>query len=172
MLLTNTLQQDTLPAYVELYELDATIIGGTIHRFTNSTPLSGNVIAFGGYDYVLIPIEFTGLTQKSDGSQPRPQMSISNVGRILLSSVISLGDLVGAKLRRIRTFEKYLDNAEDPNPNAYIEDVFYISQKTSHSSSQITFELCTALELTELKVPGRQVLKKDFPAVGGSNYRG
>lgn len=166
MLLTNEIQKDTLSAYVELFELDASIIGGSIHRFTNTTPETGNVITFDNTDYMLVPIEFSGLSIKSDGAPARPQMIIDNVSRILLSSVISLGDLVGAKLLRKRTFAKFLDDGSDPNPNAFVEDLFYISQKTSHTASSITFELCTALELTELKIPGRQCLKRDFPALG------
>lgn len=168
MQLTNTLQQDILSGYIELFELDCTSIGGDIHRFTPSIPQNNQYITFDNQDYILIQIDFSGLSVKSDGSQARPTMSISNVNRVLLASVIALGDLVGAKLTRKRTFANYLDNGSDPNPNAYIEDVFYISQKTSQSPSVITFELCTALDLTELKIPGRQCLKKEFPAIGGS----
>lgn len=166
MLLTNETQKDTLSAYIELYELDASAIGGSLHRFTNSIPETGNTITYDTHDYLLVPIEFSGLSVKSDGAPARPQMIIDNVSRILLSAVISLGDLVGAKLTRKRTFAKYLDNGSDPNPNAYVDDVFFISQKTSHTASSISFELCSALELTDLKIPGRQCLKRDFPALG------
>jgi len=163
MQLANTLQQDTLPAYVELFELDATNIGGNLHRFTTGAP-----VTFGGHIYQTIQIDFGGLSQTSDGKQPRPQMSISNVNKLLLASVISLGDLVGAKLTRKRTFAPYLDDGETPDPTAFIEDVFYVMQKTVQSPSIITFDLCGALELTELKIPGRQITKKNFPAVAGN----
>ncbi len=166
MLLTNELHKDTLSAYIELYELDASAIGGSTYHFTNSLPESGNTITYDNIDYILIPIEISGLSVKSDGSPARPQMIIDNVSRILLSAVISLGDLVGAKLIRKRTFAKFLDNGSDPNPNAYVDDVYYISQKTSHTPSSISFELCSALELTDIKIPGRQCLKRDFPALG------
>lgn len=169
--LANTLQQDVLPAYIELFELDCTAFGGSIYRFTNSIPTSGSYIPFGGLDYQLVPIHFSGLNESSDGSQPRPTLQISNVNKVLLGAVIALGDIVGAKVTRIRTFETFLDTGATPDSTQRLVDVFYISQKTGQDKQFITFELCTGLERAQLRLPRRQCLKKLFPGIGGSSYR-
>lgn len=168
-MITQTLQESTLPAYIELFELDCSAFGGSTYRFTNSIPKSGNAIQFGGETYMLLPVELSGLDAKSDGTQSRPTLSISNVSKVLLSAVISLGDIVGAKFTRHRTFEPYLDSGATPNPTQKLTDVFFVAKKTKHNKQILEFELCSALEKAEFKIPRRQVLKKDFPGVG--SYR-
>lgn len=170
MTITQDLQQSTIPAFIELYELDCTSFGGSVYRFTNSIPQTGTNIWFGGNPYMLVPIEMTGLDHRSDGSQSRPTMRISNVSRVLLSAVIGLGDIVGAKLTRIRTFAPYLDDGETPNQNQRLEEVFYIAKKTTQNKAVIEFEMCTALEKAQFKVPRRQITKANFPGVGA--FRG
>jgi lambda family phage minor tail protein L len=163
-------QQDVLPSYIELFELDMSRIGGGVYRFTNCVNSAGYV-TFGGESYTLLPIEFSGLTRKSDGSQPRCELKVSNINKILLGEIVALGDIVGARLTRIQTFACYLDSGETPDPTQCIKDVFYISQKTAQSPTYINFELCSALELTKLMIPGRVATKSIFPSLGGSTYR-
>lgn len=168
--LNNTLQKSELPAYVELFELDCTSIGGSLYRFTNVIPDSGAYLSFGGFDYQLVPIHFAGISDSSDGSQPRPVLQISNVNKVLLGAVVALGDIVGAKVTRIRTFENYLDNGATPDATQKLVDVFFIAQKTGQDKQLITFELCTALDRAQIRLPRRQCLKKLFPGIGGSAY--
>lgn len=164
-MISNLLVESELPAYVELFELDCTNIGGQSYRFTNS---SQNGLSFGGLDYVYMPIEFDGIDIKGSGAQSRPTMTISNITKVLLSATITLGDLVGAKVSRIRTFETYLDTGSSPNQNQKLPvDSYYISAKKVHTRDVMQFELCTALDKAQIKLPRRQVTKQGDSRYGG-----
>lgn len=93
---------------IELFTLDCTKLGGTTYRFTN-TFADGGSLSFAGLTYNCLPISVSGFETTAQGTQPRPTLTVSNVAQTLLSAVVSLGDLRGAELRRIRTQAKYLD---------------------------------------------------------------
>ena len=93
---------------IELYVLDCTGIGGSVYRFTPHFAEAGS-ISFAGNVYTSLPIKSEGWEVSANGSQPRPTLTVSNVSQTLLNAVITLGDIVGAKLTRIRTLAKYLD---------------------------------------------------------------
>lgn len=148
-------------AYVELYTLDSTnIVGGQVYRFTNFANSSGGGSTFGGVTYQPFPISTSGWDFSSSGALPRPTVTVSNVQKTLLSAVINLGDLVGAKFTRIRTYEKFLDTGSTPNSSAYLgPDTYYIEEMSYMDSTMISFTLSNALDRMGMKFPGRQVLK-------------
>lgn len=172
MTIINDTHSSTLPAFVELFTLDCSAIGGTLFHFTPSIPGTGNFIQFNGVQYSYIPIEFTGAEYTSNGQQPRPTLKVSNVSKVLLSAVISLGDLVGARLTRTRTFEKYLDGqpAADSSQHLPIE-TFFVGVKRIQNKAVIEFELVTALERTQVKIPREQITRRRFPGVGAGRVR-
>lgn len=168
----------SLSGYVELFQLDCTAIGGSIYHFTNSKPINNQPISFGGVEYMPFPIAVSGFEQKQDGSQDRPVLQVSNVNKTLLAAIVQLGDIVGAKVTRLRTLAKYLDEGETPNSAMTMPpDVYYISKKTAQDSTVVQFELCTALERFFVKLPRRQVTRAGdsrygaFPAAGRSRLR-
>lgn len=150
--------------YVELFEIDATAIGGSITRVTNDIP-GGTSVALNTKTYSAFPVKGEGFDYTGDGSNPNPKLTVANVTRALIQDVINLGDLVGAKVTRIRTLEKYLDGGSSPNPSNSITDVYYIEQKTLENSTTIQFSLRSPFDLGDRKI-GRVVTNKDFPAVG------
>lgn len=152
-----------LPAYVELYVIDLTRIGGVVYRLT-----PGPNVQYGYQPYSTYPIKMSNIT-RSD-TPTRPTLEIDNLNKLLLSEVISLGDLVGAKVTRIRTFEKYLDTGSNPDQSAALFEHYYINQKTNHTPTAITFELVDALELTDGQLPNIQATNKIFPALGRMGY--
>lgn len=154
-----------LPAYVELYIVDLTRIGGGIYRRT-----PGPNVSFGYQTYTTFPMKMSAITRSGDGTPTRPTLEIDNVNKLLLSEVIALGDLVGAKVTRIRTFEKYLDTGSSPDQTAALFETYYINQKTNHTPSSISFELVDALELTDGQLPNIQATNKIFPALGQMGY--
>ena len=146
-------------AYVELFKLDASAFGGTIYYFTNNASTSGGAVVMSGQAYQPIPIQATGFDVTSSGTLPKPSLIISNVNATLLSAVLGLGDLVGAKLSRIRTFDKFLDGGATPNPSAIIgPEVWLIEQMTERTASSIQWALTTTLDRMAFKA-GRQILK-------------
>jgi len=152
--------------FVELFKLDATALGGSVYRFTN-TPAGPSGVVFGGVTYTPIPIKCEGWDFTSTGAPPKPTLTISNVTRTLLSTVISLGDLVGATVTRTRTYAKYLDTGSSPDSSKYIgPEVYIVEQKTGHNNEFIQWQLTSILDRLGMKLPRRQVLKdKGFPGV-------
>lgn len=165
-MLTNTeVRKSILAAYVELYVIDATRIGGTQHRLT-----PGTAVSFGGLTYSSFPIKMTGIERAGDGKPTRPQLSIDNITKLLHAEIIGMGDMVGAEVTRIRTFAKYLDDGATPNSAACTQEKYYINQKLSHTPSAISFELVDALELSAGQLPNIQATNRIFPAIGRMGY--
>ena len=165
------LSLSSLDGYIELYDLDATGIGGAYYRFTSTTFSAANV-NWQGHVYVAIPIMSSGWERLSSSSaSPKPKLSISNVAKVLLPAVIAQGDLVGAKLTRTRTFAKFLDDGETPDPTSFfMPTVYFVEQKTSQDNTQIEWQLSSMLDREGLRLPREQVLKDvNFPGV--SIYR-
>lgn len=109
--------------FVELYTLDCTNLGGSVYRFTN-TPASSGSVTFGSDVYQVLPIQSSDWEFSSTANTPKPKLTVSNVNKTLLSAVVSLGDLVGATVTRIRTFAKYLDDGTARyNMLNYSEDI-------------------------------------------------
>lgn len=161
------LEQPVVSPFIELFTLDTTSIGGTVYNFTPSKPGTGEYIQFNGVQYAWIPIEFSGLDYSSNGQLPRPTVRISNVTKALLGAVISLGDLVGAKFTRTRTFAKFLDGEPEANPNQHLpKETFFVGSKKTHNKHIMEFELVTAFERAQIMIPKEQATRKNFPGLG------
>lgn len=155
----NKLQQNS--AYVELYKLDASIIGGSVYYFTNQRSATGGVVTFAEQEYQAIPILGQGFDVTSTGTMPKPTITISNVEGMLLGAVVSLGDLVGATLTRMRTFAKFLDDGSSPNTAAYIgPEKWIIEQKIHHDKHYLQWQLTTSIDRLGFRF-GRQCLKDE-----------
>lgn len=176
--LTKEIQKFSTSGYIELYDLDTTPIGGEqVYRYTPQNFSSINV-TWKGNLYTPFPIEATGFEwDATTKSPPKPTLTVSNVNKFLLAAVISLGDLVGSKLTRWRTFVKFLDGQPEADSNAhFIPDVFIIDQKTSHSKIQVQWSLISPMDRTGLALPRRQILKDEtsygvaFPGVARTRF--
>lgn len=163
------LQQNT--AWIELFTIDSTGFGGIVYRFCNHLNSLGEPVMFGGVTYNPLPIQATGYDYNQTGTSAKPLLSVGNLTKVLLSAVVSQGDLVGAKVSRIRTFAKFLSDGATPNNTAFIgPDVMYIEQKTFHDRSMIQFQLTSVMDRMGMKLPRRQVLKD--PNHLGCNFPG
>ncbi len=144
---------------IHLYELDASVIGGGIYRFTSSA-FEEAPVSFGGNVYAPTPIETDGWEMSSQGTMPRPTLKVANVSGVLSAVVNEFGDLVGATFRRIRTFRRFLDGMEDADPDAHFPiDVYRIEQKTNQDRVYIEWTLAAAIDQQGRKLPGRQVIQ-------------
>lgn len=133
----------------------------------------GASVVFNGIQYVALPIITDGWELTASGAQPRPTLTVSNVNKTLLNAVISLGDIVNAKVTRMRTFAKFLDGQPTADPTAYIDpiDEYYIEQKIAQTNKIISWQLASPVEAFGQKLPCRQFLKDvGFPGI--SRYRG
>jgi phage-related protein len=111
MTIQQDLKQSALPNYIELFVLDCTAIGGGIDYITPSTVAGSTPIVFGGNTYTPMPITGSGWETSIDGAAPQPLLKVSNVTKYLQSQLSTYKDLVGARLTRFQTFDKYLDAA-------------------------------------------------------------
>lgn len=160
-----------LGEYVEMFDLDCTEFGGLYYRFTPNAYAS-TYVTWQGNVYTPIPIESSDWERIGPGSaSPKPKLRISNIGKILLPAVISLGDLVGAKVTRWRTFSQFLDGQPSADPTCYFAPVtYFVEQKTQHDDEVIEWQLSSMLDREGLRLPREQVLRDvNFPGV--SLYR-
>lgn len=149
----------TYKGIIHLFQLDLARLGGPIYYFTGAATMTRPIV-WGGNLYVGMYIEASGFEMTTKGTLPQPNLVISNLygaANLLLSEYRGL---IGAQVTRYRTMERFLDDGETPDPNAYLsKDVFRIAQKTSHTPMQIVFKLATPLDQEGVLLPKRQVLR-------------
>lgn len=163
-MIATDLQKLAAGSVIDLYEIDATSIGGSVLRWVNEVNELNADVVWQGNTYTRFPIEASGFAKSGRGTQPRPTIKASNVAGILGALVRDNEDMVGAKFTRRRTFVKYLDavnfaagNAQ-ADPNVYLPDeIWFIDRKASENGIFIEFELASAMDLTNAKIPKRQV---------------
>ena len=117
------LQKINPSAIIELFvlELDSTIHGTQPQmtwRFHNGVSEDeGASIVFDGVQYLRMPIEADGFAYESK-QLPRPKLRISNILGTVTTILLTLPmGLEGAKVTRLRTLARYIDNvnfATDP----------------------------------------------------------
>ena len=161
----------------------------TTIRFHNNVmeKAAGLNISWNGAVYYRMPIEVTGF--KKDPKQiPRPTMTVSNLAIIAInignmSNVLNsvntgtfANDLVGATITRRRTLAEFLPNSNfTGNSNPYgtpdnsqefpIEQ-FEIARKSVETRNIVSFELAASIDNINDKLPARQFLPAEFPAIG------
>lgn len=162
-------------ALVELFVLDATLLGGAVNRFHNGTnPLSQSVV-WQGLTYTPMAIEAEGFDIRADGPAPRPMLRVSNQGGVVGALARQYGNLLGATLIRKRTRARHLDAvnfAGGLNPTAdptaaYADEVWRFDRVARRNRELMEWELASPYDMEGAQLPGRQIRV----AVCGSRYR-
>jgi len=155
-----TAQQLDQPARIELFEIDLLPLGSNeILRFTSAFD-GGSPVSFGGNVYEPRPVEVTGIDLTTDGPMPTPTLTMSNAGGVATQILLEHDDLVGAILKRIVTYEEFLDDGADPDSAAIFEpDYFEIDRKVREDHEMAQLELSSVIDQESLYLPGRQVLQ-------------
>lgn len=96
---------------VDLFELDATALGGGVTRYYAGNVADGvySDLVWQGQTYVAFPLMASGFSLQTQGTLPRPHVRIANVSGLIGAELQQYDDLVGAKVTRRRTLVKYLD---------------------------------------------------------------
>jgi lambda family phage minor tail protein L len=131
--------------------------------------------------YYPFPIQAEGFEYNSAGTLPTPKLTIGNFSpdgsnnsfyKYIRMQVQSLGDIVGAKFTRIKTFLKYIDGANfsgninifNPQTGIYEaelpRDIYYIDRKSLENKNVIEYELASILDVENVTLPGRTILAK------------
>lgn len=156
---------------IELFELDATVLGGTIYRFhAGKNGLLADIV-WNGQTYAAFPVQATGFEHNGKGPLPRPKFAVSNVLGTISALVHLYDDLAGCRLTRIRTLAKFLDAVNFPggvNPTAdpdaeYPREVYLIDRKSAENEDMVEFELASSLDMAGVAFPSRQVIQNYCP---------
>ena len=186
----SALQEINPGAIIELFtlELDATLHGSnTIYRFHNGANMNANgQVVWAGNSYLRFPIECSGFEFGSTGTLPRPTIAISNIFGTITAIMQDINtttvgnDLNGAKFTRIRTLARFLDAVNfTGNTNPYgtpdssaefPQEIYFLDRKVTENRNVVTWEAQSALDLVNVKLPGRIATKELFPGIGA--FRG
>lgn len=149
---------------IELFEVDASGIGGDVMRFHGHRQTAP--IIWQGLSYTAWPVQGTGFERTGDASQPSPSLQVGDINGTISALCIVLDDLAGATVTRHRTLVRYLDaenfaagNADaDPTAEMPLE-IWQIEQKGAEDpGTSITFKLSTPLDFGGQQIPGRQIV--------------
>lgn len=173
-------------ALVELFELDATAIGGQVLRFHGYTQVGP--IWWQGQQYDPWAIRAEGFELVGEGQQPSPTLSVGNIGQddkgkpvvgVISALCVHLDDLVGARVVVRRTLGKYLDAVNFPqgNPTAdpqeeLPQEVWLVQQKTAETAEVVEFSLSSALDFNGQKLPDRPIIAGVCAWLRKGGYRG
>lgn len=158
-------------AIIELFQLRLTeeVNGIDIEFFyhAGTNELSENIV-FDGITYSAVPIEVTGFEVSTKGTIPRPKMKIANANHAISELIVSYNPLK-ARVRRIRTCQRFLDaenfpsgNNNNADPDAIIggtHETWFIDRVVNENQAFVEFELVGKLDLTNLRLPGRLVVE-------------
>lgn len=146
-------------AIIWLFELDASVVGGPVLRFTQNAHVSSKV-QFQGLEYEPIDIEFQGLETSGVGAQPTPSLQLAKSTGLIQALINTYGDLNGCKLSRLRTFARFLDGQPEADPNAFFgPDAYSFERKVSDTAESVEWELATSLDQEDVMIPGRIIVR-------------
>lgn len=150
-------------ALLDLYVLDLNNIGvGVVYYFYAGTDTDFTPVRFQGQDYSAWPITIEGLEKRGSGAEQRPKATISNFGGLITTDLAAYDDLVGAVIKRRRTFAQYL-NTETVDTTAYAEELYFIEQKTNENPLFVEFEMASAMDFVDKRLPGRTAIANSCP---------
>ena len=187
---TSELQAINPGSIIELFtiELNTALHGSnTLYRFHNGANMNANgEVVWAGNSYLRFPIECTGFEFGSRGTLPRPKIAVSNIFGTLTAIMQNVNettvgnDLNGAKFTRIRTLARFLDAVNftgntnpygTPDPTAeFPQEIYFLDRKVTENRNLVTWEAQSALDLVNVKLPGRIATKELFPGIGA--FRG
>lgn len=162
MTIREHVQRFALGVRVTLYELDLTIHGLGVVRIVEGTKGPTTAVSFGGQVYAPHPIKTDGWEISAGGSLPRPSFTVANLDNAFTALVEAGDDLHGGTLKRIRTYERYLDGAAEADGNSHLPiDVYELSRKSEHTREQITWQCSAAMDQEDVVLPGR-IATRDY----------
>lgn len=154
---------------MELWTVDGTSIGlSTIYYFCNAISTNFKPIVFNGVSYTPFPIKVDGMAQDGKGSIPRPKLTVSNIQGFVSQLLLQNQQLNGAVVTRQRVFSRFIDavNFQTPLPMwvtpdptaAYTPEPWVVNRKVIENNQVVQFELCSPIELQNIKLPRRSVI--------------
>jgi lambda family phage minor tail protein L len=169
--IASELQKLAPSAIIELFQLDLTIFGDQVYYFHAGTNGLNQPVVWQGQEYAPFPVQAGGFEQAVGGQMPRPTLVVSNVLGLITALALAYKDMLGAKVTRKRTMQKYLDAVNfdgGVNPTAdptaeFPDDVFFIDAKRNENPQFIEFELASSFDVQNVQLPKRQIIQNICP---------
>ena len=161
-------QQSLAPGReIQLFVLDMTSIPkldgsgyGSIYRFCSSYREQSRTITFDGNTYTPLALEATGFETLGKGVLPSPKLMIANTNLEVTTIINEIGDPVGAQVTRFLTFDRYLDDGSEPDPEAvFLPQIYLVDRKVKQTRAMVEFELSASMDQAGRMLPKRQVLR-------------
>ena len=127
---TSALQEIAPGALIELFQLELNVaqhgVAETYYFHAGTNANGYGELVWDGQPYMALPIEVEGFEYSGQGTLPRPKMRISNLMGTITALILTLPEgLEGAKLTRIRTLARFIDDANfTSNDYLLTEDSF------------------------------------------------
>ena len=117
---------------------------------------------YGQQTYSAFPVESEGWEVRGSGtgSLARPTVRFANINQFWSAHLNNYDDLVGAKVIRRRTLQKYLST--NP-PIEFNRDCYYIERKSKEDEIMVEFELTSAFDVQGIKLPRRSIIAARCP---------
>ena len=161
-----------LVEFFTIYDIPKT---SDIIRFHGGVNEIKKDVLWGGMPYRYLPFESEGFDLKTSGSLARPFLKLVNIKGFFSRYIKDKEDLIGSKIKRERTFLRFLDKDNflnydkdidywnsmgiSPDPMSKLDDQnWVINRKSSENKIFLEYELISPLDLENLKVPRRQVI--------------
>lgn len=153
-------------ALIDLFQLDLRPVGATPNGNFNGILFfhAGNQpwysdVAFGGQLYAQWPVETKNFEWTTTATQPRPQISFSNIMGPFTSLNLQYGGLINAKVTRIRTFGRFLDGMPQADASCFFPpESWLINHKTQEDNQVCIYELSNPMDIEDVALPRRIVL--------------
>lgn len=136
----------------------------SVHHYDNYKDSNGN---YNKREYESFPVLMDGIELATDGAPNRPTITIANIGTLLNSKINNLKfkDLIGQKVVRRQTLQKYLASASDSAttttaPTELSSSTFVIDRISSENAIGVTFELALVYDLQGVALPNRVIIGK------------
>ncbi len=169
MAIKTDVRQQATEAIIDLFELDCTVLGGSVYRFSPQIGRNYVAVTFNNQTWQPMPIMIENLSYSGSEAPAKPSLSISNISGVMLPAVITLGDIVGAKLTRWRTTEKYLGTGSTPSGIEFLpKDIWLVERKEHQNKHSIKWMLTSELNRADRRLPRRLFLKRDFPGLANA----
>lgn len=158
-IITTDLQsQSVSDALIELYELE---LSSTSTLYFHPGVDDGlDDIVYDGNTYIALPLILDGIEANSDGATNRPTLTVANVTNIFKAALSDEGfdfeELIGKKITRRQTLEKYLVNAAYEFPRK----VYLLDRISSQNNVLVSFELSAPFDVSGIRLPNRVVVGK------------
>jgi lambda family phage minor tail protein L len=153
-------------AIIDLFQLDLRPVGaqpsgqfdGLFYFHSGNEPWRSDVV-FQGRTYSQWPVDTKNFEWTSTATQPRPQISFSNILGPFTQLNLQYGGLINAKLTRLRTFGKFLDYMPQADASCYFPpETWNINRKVQEDKEICVYELSNPMDIEDLALPRRIVL--------------